>query len=246
MIYAKVVTIGAILAIAASSALADDGDVISAERPGFSSSPSALKPSVMQIEAGYEYARAGSSVDAHALPIALFRYGLVENVEVQLGWAGYAWVDTNGRDFDGLRDASLGVKWQLNNENATVPIALFAGVSLPVGDDDFTSDEFDPIVGAFWSYDSTLSWFGTVLVSDRQGDTSLGNSVGISIPIDDNTGSYLEYFGIFVEGNGPEHYFNGGVTYLPRNNLQLDLHAGAGLNDRAADLFVGAGLAYRF
>lgn len=237
-------TIATIILLLARNAFADD--VISAERPGFSSSPIALKPNVMQIEAGYEYARAGSSVDAHAFPLALFRYGLTEDVEVQLGWAGYAWVDGAGQNVNGVRDANLGVKWQLTEDNATVPIALFAGVSLPVGDDEFTSDEYDPTVGAFWSYESTLSWFGTVLVSDRRGDTSIGNSVGINIPVDDNTGSYLEYFGIFVEGNGPEHYFNGGVTYLPRNHVQLDVHAGVGLNDRAADLFVGLGIAYRF
>ena len=234
-----------IIALATGGAWGDD-DVISAERPGFSSSPIALKPHVMQIEAGYEYARASSSVDAHAVPLALFRYGLVDNVEVHLSWGGYTWVDAAGQDINGIRDANLGIKWQLNEESATVPIALFAGVSLPIGADEFTSDEFDPTLGAFWTYDSSISWFGTVLVSDRRGDTSIGNAVGINLPINDRSGGYVEYFGIFVEGNGPEHYLNGGLTYLPRNNIQLDLHLGAGINGRAADLFLGAGIAYRF
>ncbi|MDX1507861.1 MAG: transporter [Woeseiaceae bacterium] len=235
-----------LLALGAGHAHADDGDVISAERPGFSSSPVALKPSVMQIEAGYEYVRAGNSIDAHALPLTLFRYGIADEFELQLGWAGYAWVNGSGQDINGIRDASIGMKWQVSDEDAALPLALFAGVSLPIGDDDFTSDEVDPTIGAFWSFDAGLSWFGTVLVSDVAGSRTVGNAVGISLPIDDRSGGYVEYFGIFAEGNGPEHYVNGGIAYLPRNNVQVDLHLGAGVNDRAADLFVGAGIAYRF
>lgn len=43
-----------------------------------------------------------------------------------------------------------------------------------------------------------------------------------------------------------EHYFDGGVTYRVTNDLQLDVRAGTGLNDAAADVFGGGGAVVRF
>jgi hypothetical protein len=227
---------------------AQETDVIIAERPGFSSSPFTLAPTVMQIETGYRYLRDGNGVDVddHTLPLMLIRYGLADTVELQFGWAGYSWTEVGSQRIDGVNDASIGVKWQITDADAVVPVALFAAVSLPVGDDDFTSDEVDPSVGAFWSYSANLDWFGTVIVSESDDDSSISNAVGISLPIADETGAYVEYFGNYGASGGPEHYLNGGVTYIPRNDMQFDVHAGVGLNDRSADYFIGLGLAFRF
>ena len=51
-------------------------------------------------------------------------------------------------------------------------------------------------------------------------------------------GCYFEYFGLYPHsGNAtqPQHYFDGGVTYLVTNNIQLDVRAGTGLNHAADD-----------
>lgn len=227
---------------------AQESDPISAERPGFSSSPFVLAPSTIQIESGYQYTREGGSVDIddHTLPLVLFRAGLTEQLELQISWAGYSWTDAGGRSFNGTNDAGIGLKWQVTDAAAAVPVALFAGLSLPVGSDEFSSDEVEPTLGAFWSYSAGLDWFGTVLVSESNNDESLSNAIGISLPVDADKGAYVEYFGNYGGIGGPEHYLNGGLTYVPENDMQLDVHVGLGLNDRAADLFVGLGLAYRF
>jgi hypothetical protein len=60
---------------------------------------------------------------------------------------------------------------------------------------------------------------------------------------------YNEVFAFFPHGaveTGPEYYYNGGFTYLANNNLQFDIRAGWGLNERAVDFFTGAGAAVRF
>ncbi len=235
--------------LASVAARADDGreQPISAERPGFSSSPIALAPSVWQLEAGYQFTRDDSAdTDAHTVPLALLRYGISDMVELQISWPGYNWIDTPGRDFEGASDASVGVKIELTGADAVVPLALYAGASLPVGADRFSSDEVIPTLGLLWSYDPGIALFGTALVASDDGDLSLGNAVGISLPVSDRTSSFIEYFGLFADGRGAEHYINGGFAYLARHHVQLDLHAGAGLNSRAADLFVGLGIAYRF
>ena len=227
---------------------AQDAGPISAERPGFSSSPFVLAPSTIQVESGYQYTRESGNLDFddHTMPLVLFRAGLTEQLELQISWAGYSWTDVGGSSFNGTNDAGVGIKWQVTDAAAAVPVALFAGLSLPVGSDEFSSDEAEPTLGAFWNYSAGLDWFGTVLVSESNDDESLSNAIGISLPIDADKGAYVEYFGNYGGIAGPEHYLNGGLTYVPEDQMQFDVHAGLGLNSRAADLFIGLGLAYRF
>ncbi len=245
---ARRIFVSLVTATACQCVVAQDSAPISAERPGFSSSPFVLSPSTMQIESGYQYTRDSGTVDIddHTLPLALVRIGLVEKLELQLSWPGISWQEVNGQDTHGEYNVNIGVKWQVNDESATVPLALFAGLSLPTGDDRFGGDGVDPTVGAFWSLDYGMNWFGTVLVQRANDDLTLGNALGVGLPVNATTSAYVEYFGTYGGDAGPQHFLNGGIAYLPRFDLQLDLHVGAGLNGRAADAFLGFGIAYRF
>ncbi len=91
-----------------------DRDPISTERPSFSSSPEALASGVWQFEFGYQYSqdRDGAEFDDHTLPLLLIRTGIGDRLELQINWAGYSWMDVNGRTVHGASDAGFGVKWQ--------------------------------------------------------------------------------------------------------------------------------------
>jgi hypothetical protein len=123
---------------------------------------------------------------------------------------------------------------------------VFAGVSLPVGDREFTSDDYDPEFGVFWTHSGSLDWFGTAKLSGSGNKYKLENAVGINLTLAQSTGAYLEYKGSFPEGQGPLHDLNFGVTWLLADELQVDVNGGLGLNSRASDFYVGAGVAYRF
>ncbi|MDX1482510.1 MAG: transporter, partial [Woeseiaceae bacterium] len=86
----------------------------------------------------------------------------------------------------------------------------------------------------------------TVLLSEVDSNTILSNAVGVSFAVNERTGGYIEYFAEFPDRGDSRHTLNGGVTWLSRINLQYDVQAGVGLNDDAADFFLGAGVAYRF
>lgn len=65
----------------------------------------------------------------------------------------------------------------------------------------------------------------------------------------DRLGAYTEYFGFYPSGAdtvAPEHFFNGGFSYLISNDIQWDIRAGTGLNTEADDFLVGTGLSIRF
>ncbi len=244
----RVPAIGICLALLSAPAGAQESGPINTERPSFSASPFTLDAGAIQVETGYQYFRddAGDDFESNTLPQLLVRIGLAEHVELQVAWAGYTWAEAGGIDIDGRNDASIGAKWQLTDGSATVPVALFAGLSLPIGDDEFTSDEVTPTIGAFWSYSGSLDWFGAVVVSESDDEAVLSGAVGLSHSLGGDTGSFVEYFGNYGGANGPEHYLNGGLTWTPRLNLQLDVSIGVGLNSRAADGFAGVGFSYRY
>lgn len=222
---------------------------ISSERPSFSSSPVALAAGLWQLEGGFLYSRFNSDVDGYSLPLALLRYGAGERAEIQVSWPGYSRFDVGPGNVDGFTDLSVGVKWQVSDDGASTPIALFAGLSLPVGGNEFSSDELDPSIGLFWAHEGRVSLFGTVLFSDTGDDTALGNGLGINLPVGDACGGcgvFVEYVGIFPEDGGPQHSLNAGVAWLRADNLQFDVNLGLGINDRAGDGSLGFGAAYRF
>jgi len=231
----------------AFGAVGQDDGPISAERPGFSSSPIAIAAATWQLEFGYQFShdRSGADIDDHTLPLLLLRVGLADRVEFQFGWAGVSWTDVNGVSLRGANDASLGLKWQVTDKNASTLIGLFAGFTMPVGADEFSSNEVDPAVGLFWSHSAAGDLFGTLLISESNDDAVASNAIGASFSLDGGMGAYVEYVGTFGANGGPQHSVNGGMTFLANNNLQLDLHAGLGLNDRATDIFIGLGAAYR-
>ena len=231
-----------------TDAFAQDIGPINTERPSFSSSPLTLPADYWQIEAGYEYRRTQGSNGSknHTLPNALLRYGFHVRFELQLNWSGYTRMTSNNAKTTGFNDASLGVKWQVNGADAAFVAGLFAGVSLPVGDQQLTSDDYDPEFAIFWTYSGRQDWFGTAKLSESGNQYKLENAAGINLSLAQNTGAYIEYKGSFPEGQGPAHDLNFGVTRLLDNNLQVDLNGSLGLNKRASDFSVGTGIAYRF
>ncbi len=225
---------------------------INAERPGFSTSPQPLPGGHLQFEGGYRFDHDGD-VDQHTTPLGLVRAGLARNLELQVSWPGYTYTEANGDGFQDPNDMSVGLKTKLVDQKGAVPtVGVLGKLSLPTGGGAGTSDGVDPTVGGLWTYDLTESvgLFGTVLLSSPTGDDGrffeVSNAVGAGFSLTDKLSSYVEYFGFYRDVRGPEHYVNGGLMYLLTPNVQLDINAGVGLNDRAGDVFAGAGIAWRW
>jgi hypothetical protein len=71
-------------------------------------------------------------------------------------------------------------------------------------------------------------------------------TVGASLT--EELGAYAEWFALIPSGADTartEHFLNGGFTYLINDDMQFDIRAGVGLNDAAADYFLGTGFSIR-
>jgi hypothetical protein len=248
------------------SAQADEPDLLT-DRPGQSDAPSVVAPGKMQIEAGWTRTDDdddGVETEVTEVPGTLVRSGLKENLELRLGWTGNVSADVSSDllDFDenGSGDATIGAKYRIRDGNDGSPeVAVSFGTSLPTGDDEFTSDRADPSVRATVAHSLTdrlsLGYnLGIELATEKAPDgdkntlASFIYTTSLGIGVTDRLGAFVELYGDVPAsaGGGPSHSIDGGFAYLLRHNLQLDVSAGLGLNDRAADTFVGFGVSARF
>ncbi len=238
-----------------------EGTVIS-ERPGFSSSPDATPIGRFNVEAGIEYGHEEQGAqDVHrvTLPFGLLRMGVVDRLELRLGWAGTSQIEIGDRSRNELADPTLGFKWQINEGSAVLPrFGFIFDVALPVGEG--TGSDAADVVGALaWSHPlgSRLGLFGTSTLARRGGDEDAGNgddlletthAAGLGLALGGGLGTFIEYF-VSVEDDravSASQVLDGGFTYLLTDGLQLDLSAGVGLDDSAQDLFIASGVAYRW
>lgn len=241
--------LGLLCAVFAAGAVAEE---LVTDRPDATESSSVIPPGYLQAEVGWLMTDA-ESTEIHELPQTLIRIGVMDRVELRLGWSGYIESDASGAG-DGAGDGDLGTKLYLAEENGALPeAALLASVSLPWGDSDVSSDEVDP--GFRFSFSHTLSdrlslGYNLGVEWGTESDSTLSSFVyttALGIGLSDSLGAYFEVFGdVGLSAAGVAHSLDGGLTYLLRENLQLDLLAGVGLSNDADDWFAGAGVSYRF
>jgi len=241
------------------------------DRPDFTESSVTVPFGRTQLESGYTYtydSGDGVRTEDHTYPEALLRIGLVEDVELRLGWAGWSHSQESFRERndvgrsvqvtepdDGGNDMTAGFKLHFLDQVGLVPdMGVIVDLSLPTGASGQTSGDVDPGIKLLWSYDLTdaVAVAGNVNMAVPTSDdgrffqTSASLSMGCSIT--DRLGGYVEYYGFYPNDRGQSdaHYANGGFTYLITDNFQVDIRAGLGLNDEADDFFTGVGFAYRF
>jgi hypothetical protein len=156
----------------------------------------------------------------------------------------------------------VGFKYQLWLEQADCFIpeaALLTHLSLPTGDDTFSTHRADPSFRFLFSHTLTdtlsLSYnFGAAwesqegLDGDRDTLSVFQYTVSLGKGVTDKLGLFVELFGdipMNAEGT-PENLVDGGITYLLADNFQVDFSMGFGLSEAADDLFFGAGVSYRW
>lgn len=242
------------LSVLALKLLANE-DAIVPDRPGFSTGTQTVKPNIVNVELGYQYAYNNHSPQqsSQTFPQMVLRTGLSENAEVDLLWDGINIHKEDGAEI--LRskaDLSIGGKYKLL-DNDDFHFTAIGILSLPIGSSPLTSGSVDPLVGLLWDYsvsdDNTL--FGTVQASSSTMDQNRVYyecfSIGTSFNHTDAFGSFVEFFSIMPSESSLQDTktIDCGIGYLLTNDIQLDFSIGFGLNKYSSN-FIGFGIATRF
>jgi hypothetical protein len=241
------------------------------DRPDFTESTAVVPWGHLQFESGYTFTyddEDGTRSADQTFPEYLLRIGLVEDVELRIGWIGMSlaesWFEekndvgrTRDRDVhdDGATDMTVGGKIHLIDTHGLVPeFSIITELSIPTGGKTKTSGDVDPQVKLLWSYDLTdnLSLSGNLNFAVPTNDDDrrffqTAASVSLGYKFSERWGAYTEYFGFYPNDRDTDcaHYFNGGFTFLITDNIQFDVRSGCGLNEEADDFFAGCGLSFR-
>ncbi len=226
------------------------------DRPDQTESTATVPKGMVQVDTGLVSTDTGVSTVLE-IPGTLVRIGVHEKLELRVGTAG--WIRDDDLDIGGFGDSELGFKLRLCDEAGWMPdTAVLAGISAPTGNDDFTTDEWDPSIrfAAAHTINELISFGWNVAAEWSSSLNSSGETATLAVMpysgafgfgLSGRLGCFAELFGevpVNAE-DGPTHMADAGITYLVMNNFQLDLAAGAGLNDNADDWFVLGGITYR-
>ncbi len=235
------------------------------DRPDFTEASSTVGRGVRQLEFGYTYQYDNdgtSTVRSHSVGEPLLRWGIgADWLELRIGW-NYGEETTRSGGMrslqTGAEDLYLGFKIALTPQECLLPeMAIIPQMTVPTGSAPFQADNVLPGVNWIyaWEVNDCISTAGSSQFN-RAEDAVTGNSYvefaqswTIGYSLTESLGAYTEWYALIPTSADtalPEHYFNGGFTYLVHDNLQLDIRAGVGLNESAADYFVGSGASYRF
>lgn len=240
--------------LAAQDVGSDAGRVpLVTDRPDFTESASTVAPGLVQLETGYTFSRSGDARQ-HDVGELLLRVGVRERIELRLGVNSFSVLE-DGREAEGFQDASIGLKANLFGSGADGEprTALLVGTTLPTGADGFGADGLQTGAILALAWDLPAGWglganLGYERIEDEGEDIGQGTaSVALGVPVTERLGAFLESFVLVPEGSREvEPFVDGGFTYLPSPDLQLDVRVGLGFEGPDPDYLAGTGLSVRW
>jgi len=253
----------------ASPALAeDDLRDLCAERPGLDTPACTVDPGHLQVEIGLGDwtldRQTGSRTDTVLLGSILARYGVGTSTEVRLGWTAYGHTRTRDRTTgaidrsSGTGDVTIGLKQNLSNPAGDgFSLALLPYASLPTGKNDIGAGDWGAGLLIPVSFDLTneVTWEATPEVdaavdADGKGrHLAYGGAAGINIDLSKRWSMSIEAELIRDRdsaGHSTRALAGTFLAWQPKERLQFDVGAQAGLNRATPDLELYFGISRKF
>jgi hypothetical protein len=240
---------------------------IKTDRPTFTPSSSTVGKDTIQLETGYTFTHERGqdvTVESHSYPEANLRFGILADwLEGRIA-QNLASTNTTGLassvSHTGAADLLLGVKLGLTKQQACLPeTAVILQMSVPTGSSFLTQKEVEPGVIGIYGWEvikNRLSVSGSLSANrtlDGAGHyyTLFAESLVLDWSLSKQLDAFSECYaltpcGAIDSATGPQPFFDTGMTFKVTPNLQLDGHAGLGLNHHADEFFAGLGLSVRF
>lgn len=228
------------------------------DRPDATEASSTVGKGVLQFETGglYESFEANNiKSEDYTFNTMLIRYGILDNLELRLGWDFVEGVTTvNGNKLNnvmsGLSPLLLGMKIDIAEENGAMPEIALIGHVFPIFSasadyrPEYTGVDFRLSLSHTLSEKSSLGYNIGAQWGDDSAEAAAIYTMAYGYSITDKFGMYAELYGDFPEDSSANHYWDAGFTYLVCNDLQLDAYFGTSITE-GQDLLFGLGFSYR-
>lgn len=251
------ITVLLLLTISISSQENEFGTIVT-DRPDATEASSTVGKGILQFETGglYEsFEENNIKSENFTYNTMLIRYGVLDNLELRLGWDFVEGVTTvNGNKLDnvmsGLSPLLLGMKIDIAEENGPMPEIAFIGHVFPVFSastdyrPEYTGVDFRLSLSHTLSENSSLGYNIGAQWGDDSPEAAAIYTLAYGYSLTEKFGMYAEVYGDLSEDSSANHYWDAGMTYLVCDDLQLDAYIGTSITD-GQDLLLGLGLSYR-
>ncbi|GAA4280081.1 transporter [Gaetbulibacter aestuarii] len=232
----------------------DPKEPLITDRPDATESPSTVPVGYLQVETGSFYTKNNTNSiksEQFTYNTSLLRLGLLNNVELRLGWdfVENKFENTNAV-LSGFNPLLLGTKLAIAKENNGWPEVGFVGhVYLPflAGNDykpETTGVDFRFSFAHTLNEKSSLSYNLGMAWGDDSPEASYIYTLSYGRSLTNALGFYAELYGNLPENSASNHYWDLGFTYLLSDNVQLDATVGSGITD-GQDLLLSGGVSFR-
>jgi len=220
------------------------------DRPDQTESSSTIEKGSLQIETGILLGFTDDDFSSERqllAPTTLFRYGITNGIELRVLSQFESLKDQNSiQKVSGISDLEIGTKIQLfKKADVNTEIAFLSHVILPTGSKMLSNDKFGTINKFSVSHElSDVIGLGYNVGYDYfgEGKGDLTYSVSLGISVTDTFGIYIEPYGSLNDFDTYESNFDAGITYLVKDNCQLDFSLGTGINHTMNYLSVGCSI----
>jgi len=220
------------------------------DRPDQTESSSTILKESLQIESGMLFGSVKDDFFSEEIllaPSVLWRYGITNKIELRLLTEFASVKDKlSNNTVSGVSDLQIGAKIQLlKKEDTNTEIAFLSHVIVPTAKDELSLNEFgvinklavshtlSDIIGL--GYNIGYDYFGS-------GNGNFTYSLALGFGISGKIGFYIESFGEIAEFKDHLSNFDTGLTYLLKENSQLDVSFGVGLNHKMNYVSLGYSL----
>lgn len=230
------------------------------DRPTQSASPYLVPKGSFQIESGVVYTNMEDDIDIMemwSIGNTMLRYGIYDNFEVRLSgsFESYNTQVKNSEidsSYSGMGPVTAGFKVFIVEEKGIRPeIAIVGSITFRhLGSEYFYPTYSYPTGLLAMNHNITkrLSFgynVGFAYDGEGKSDGFFTYSGFFGYTISKRFWSFAEIYGNFDNADLPNHKVDAGLTYVIRNNLQLDVSGGFGLATDVTQYFVSAGLSWR-
>jgi hypothetical protein len=231
---------------------------MSTDRPDATESPFTVDAGHVQIEVSFfDFSRDradGETTRVFAAAPMLLKVGLLNDVDLQLGFDPFTRASGTGDDTEGFGDTTLRLKMNLwGNDGGPTAFALMPFVTFPTATEGLGADRVEGGLIAPLAVELPLGFSAGLMaeidfVHDGEDyTTDFVHTATIARTLIGDLGAFVEYAGT-LNLNGAADYratFNTGATYGLTPNLQLDAGVRIGLTDAAEDVGFFAGFSWR-
>lgn len=233
---------------------------IVSDRPGVYCGTFTLRPGQVQIETGLSLdydGEQGFSTTLFTTPTVL-RIGLIDDLEMHISTGGYSRVGGGPPSEQGFASQALGIKYRVvdaDEAGGGPSMAFIFNLDLASGSKELGPSEPVPSLVFSLEYGLPAAWglaanLGVAAPTDplnRERFSDITYALAFSHGVGVRSGFFLEF-----AGNSPrfqdlnsQTLVDGGFTWLPSNDIQLDVSLARGISGDGSDWTAAGGISWR-